>query len=123
MGIREITGYIAHLLLAGYWLYVVLSTVPQLRRGTRNRRVRLDVLLIKTTGVLLSALVVGVIHFWATAWWQVVVAVVVAVGLGMLLRRAYRRVVAPPRHRRALTKRGRTFQRRYSTSPRPAAPR
>lgn len=115
--LREITGYIAHALLAGYWSWVVFSTVPQLRRGTRDRRVRSQVLLIKTAGVAITGLVVGVIHFWATQWWQVVVAVPIAAGLGVLLHRAYRRRVAPPRHRRALTTRGRTFQRSYPVAP------
>jgi hypothetical protein len=111
MGIREITGYIAHFLLAGYWLWVVFSTAPQLRRGSRDRRVRLEVLLIKTAGLVLTGLVVGVIHFWATEWWHVVVAVLVAAGLGTLLNRTYRRRVALPKHRLTLTHRARTFER------------
>lgn len=112
MGIREITGYIAHFLLAGYWLWVILSASPQLRRGSRDKRVRAQVLLIKTAAIVLSAVVVGIIHFWATAWWQVIVTVPIAAGLGYLLHRAYRRIVALPRHRRSLTRRARTFQRR-----------
>jgi Na+-driven multidrug efflux pump len=111
LGIREITGYIAHLLLVGYWLWVVFSAAPQLRRGSRDRRVRMEVLLIKTAGFVLTGLVVGVIHFWATEWWHVVVAVLVAAGLGMLLTRAYRRRVALPKHRLTLTHRARTFER------------
>ena len=111
MGIREITGYIAHCLLAGYWLWVVFSTAPQIRRGARDQRVRRQILMIKTAGVVLTALLVGVIHFWATEWWQVSVAVPVAAGLGVLLNRAYRRRVSLPRHRRTLTHRGRTFER------------
>ena len=111
MGIREITGYIAHVLLAGYWLWVILSTAPQVRLGARGQRVRGQVLLIKTAALALTALLVGVIHFWATAWWQVIVAVVVAAALGMLLRRAYRRLVALPRHRATLTRRARKFER------------
>ena len=67
--------------------------------------------MIKTAGVVLTALLVGVIHFWATHWWQVIVAVPVAAGLGVLLNRAYRRRVSLPRHRRTLTHRGRTFER------------
>lgn len=118
MGLREVTGYIAHVLLAVYWLWVVATTVPQLRRSSRDVQVRARVLLIKTAAVVLTALLVGVIHFWATQWWQVVVAVPVAAGLGVLLHRAYRRVVVPPRHRRTLTRRGRTFQRTYPTPPR-----
>jgi membrane protein implicated in regulation of membrane protease activity len=115
LGIREITGYVAHVLLAGYWLWVVLGTVPQLRRGARDKRVRTQVLLIKTAAVVLTSLIVGLIHFWATYWWQVALALPIAVGLGMALHRAYRRLVAPPRHRRPLTQRGRTFQRSYTT--------
>ena len=111
MGIREITGYIAHVLLVGYWLWVVHGTAPQLRRGSRDRRVRGRVLLIKTAAVVLSAVVVGVIHFWATAWWQVIAAVLLAAGIGLLLRRAYRRLVALPRHRATFTRRGRRFER------------
>jgi hypothetical protein len=61
LGIREITGYVAHLLLVGYWLWVVFSAAPQLRRGSRDRRVRMEVLLIKTAGFVLTGLVVGVI--------------------------------------------------------------
>jgi hypothetical protein len=111
LGIREIAGYVAHLLLVGYWLWVVFSAAPQLRRGSRDRRVRMEVLLIKTAGFVLTGLVVGVIHFWATEWWHVVVAVLGAAGLGMLLTRAYRRRVALPKHRLTLTHRARTFER------------
>ena len=111
LDIREITGYVAHLLLVGYWLWVVFSAAPQLRRGSRDRRVRMEVLLIKTAGLVLTGLVVGVIHFWATEWWHVVVAVLGAAGLGMLLTRAYRRRVALPKHRLTLTHRARTFER------------
>ena len=111
LGIREITGYIAHLLLVGYWLWVVFSAAPQLRRGSRDRRARMEVLLPPPPGSVLTGLVPGVIHFWATEWWHVVVAVLVAAGLGMLLTRAYRRRVALPKHRLTLTHRARTFER------------
>jgi len=114
VGIREITGYIATFLLAGYWLWVILSTAPQLRRGSRDQRVRGQVLLIKTMAVVLTALVVGVIHFWATAWWHVIVAVIVSAGLGVLLRRTYRRLVALPKHRATLTRRARRFERGHN---------
>jgi hypothetical protein len=107
MGIREVTGYIAHVALAAYWAWVVASTAPQLRKGTRDRRVRARALAIKTAGFLLTALVVAVIHYWATAWWQVIVAVPVAAGLGVLLHREYRRTVAAPRHRLPLARRAR----------------
>jgi CHASE2 domain-containing sensor protein len=114
MGIREITGYVAHVLLVGYWIWIVSSTAPQLRRGSRDQRVRVQVLLIKTVAVVLSAVVVSVIHFWATHWWHVIAAVICAVVIGLLLRRAYRRLVALPRHRLTLTRRARRFERRYS---------
>jgi TRAP-type C4-dicarboxylate transport system permease large subunit len=107
MGIRALTGYIAHAALVAYWVWVVASTAPQLRKGTRDRRVRVRVLIIKTTALLLTAVVVGIIHYWATAWWQVIVAVPVAAGLGVLLHREYRRTVAAPRHRLPLARRAR----------------
>ncbi len=108
MGIRAITGYIAHAALLAYWLWVVASTAPQLRKGTRDRRVRGRVLVIKSAGFALTAVVVGIIHYWATAWWQVVVTLPIAAVLGVLLRRVYRRTVAAPRHRLTLTRRART---------------
>jgi CHASE2 domain-containing sensor protein len=106
---RAITGYIAHVLLGLYWIWMVSSTAPQLRRSSRDRQARLHILLIKTAAIALTTLVVGVIHFWATHWWHVIVAVIVAAGLGILLRRAYRRIVATPRHRLTLTQRARRF--------------
>ena len=109
MGIREVTGFIAHCLLAVYWIWIIFSSAPQLRRGARDKRARLRVLLIKTAAILLTSLLVGVIHFWATQWWHVIVAAIVAATLGVLLRRAYRRVVATPRHRLTLTQRARRF--------------
>ncbi len=110
---REITGYIAHVLLGIYWIWIVSSTAPQLRRSSRDRHARLQILHIKTAAIGLTTLVVGVIHFWATHWWHVIVTLIVAAGLGLLLRRAYRRVVATPRHRLTLTKRARRFERSY----------
>ncbi|GAA1842788.1 hypothetical protein GCM10009836_22700 [Pseudonocardia ailaonensis] len=103
--LREVTGYVAHGVLLAWWLWIVLSTAPQLRRGIRDRRVRLRVLVIKSLALVLTALVVGVIHFWATDWWQVVAAVVLAAGAGYVLHRAYRRLVTPPRHRLTLARR------------------
>jgi len=120
MGIRAVTGYIAHVALVGYWAWVVASTAPQLRKGTRDRRVRARALVIKSAGFLLTAAVVGIIHYWATAWWQVVVAVPVAAGLGVLLHREYRRTVAAPRHRLPLTRRVRMLDLRRR--PRGTAP-
>jgi CHASE2 domain-containing sensor protein len=111
--IRAITGYIAHVLLGLYWIWVVSSTAPQLRRSSRDRQARLHILLIKTAAIGLTTIVVGVIHFWATHWWHVIVTVIIAAGLGMLLRRAYRRIVATPRHRLKLTQRARRFERTY----------
>jgi hypothetical protein len=113
MGIRQITGYIAHILLALYWLWMISSTAPQLRRSSRDRGLRVRIVLVKTAAIVLTALVVGVIHFWATQWWQVVGAPVVAGLAGLLLRRAYRTLVAAPRHRATLTQRARTFERRF----------
>jgi len=109
MGLRAVTGYIAHAALLAYWLWVIASTAPQLRKGTRDRHTRVRVLLIKTAGFALTAVVVGVIHYWATAWWQVIVTVPVAVALAVLLRRAYRRAVAAPRHRLTLSRRAKTL--------------
>ena len=119
MGIREITGYIAHFLLAVYWLYVITRTAPQLRRNARDKKLRLQILLIKSGAILLTTLLVGVIHFWATQWWHVIVAVLVSAVLGRLLNRAYRRIVSVPRHRRSLTQRGGTFKRGYREMQRP----
>lgn len=107
MDIRAVTGYVAHAVLGLYWLWVVSCTAPQLRRTMRCRGLRIRILLIKTAAVVLTALVVGVIHFWATAWWQIVAAVGVAVVLGFLLRRAYRKLAAAPRHRASLAQRTR----------------
>ena len=105
MGIRAVTGYIAHAALLAYWLWTVASTAPQLRKGTRDQQVRLRVLVIKTAALALTAVVVGIVHYWATAWWQVVVALPIAAALGVLLRREYRRAVAAPRHRLSLGRR------------------
>ncbi len=108
MGIREITGYVAHVLLAVYWIWVVARTAPQLRKGARDRRLRFRILLVRSGGLLLTALLVGVIHYWATEVWQVLVALPVAALLGVQLRRSYRRLVTAPRHRRTLSQRART---------------
>lgn len=105
MGLREVTGYIAHVLLGGYWVWVVLSTAPQLRKGVRERGLRLRIALVKTAGLGVAFLAVGVIHFWGTQLWHIVAAVVGALLLGALLRRAYGRLVAPPRHRITLRQR------------------
>jgi hypothetical protein len=104
-----LTGYVAHAVLTAYWFWVVASTAPQLRRGTRDRHVRVRVLLIKTAALALTALLVAIIHYWATAWWQVAAALPPALGLGMLLRRAYRRAVAAPRHRLTITRRAKAL--------------
>jgi sensor c-di-GMP phosphodiesterase-like protein len=52
---------------------------------------------------------VAIIHYWATAVWHVAVSLPLAVVLGVLLRRAYRRTVAAPRHRLTIARRARTF--------------
>lgn len=110
MGIREVSGYVAHALLAVYWVWVLACTAPQLRKGVRDRGRRLRILLVRTSGLALTALLVGVIHYWATEWWHVIVALPVAGVLGVLLHRSYRRLVAAPRHRRTLTQRARTVR-------------
>jgi uncharacterized protein (DUF983 family) len=109
MSLWVLTGYVAHAVIAAYWFWVVACTAPRLRRGTRDRGVRLRVLLLKTAGLVLTAVVVGIVHYWATTWWQVVVTVPVAAALGVLLRRAYRRAVAAPRHRLTLVRRARAL--------------
>ncbi|TCK21512.1 hypothetical protein [Pseudonocardia endophytica] len=105
MDLRRVTGYVALALLAGYWVWILSRTSPELRRGTRDRGLRMRILLVKTAAVVLTALVVLTIHFWATAVWQVLVTVPVAIGAGYLLRRVYRRLVAVPRHRLPLAQR------------------
>lgn len=109
MELRATTGYAAHAVLLAYWLWVLASTAPELRKGNRDRRVRVRVFAIKTAGFVLTAIVIGVIHYWATAWWQILVTVPVAAVLGVLLRRFYRRTVAAPRHRLTIARRARTF--------------
>ncbi|RZT85000.1 hypothetical protein EV383_1862 [Pseudonocardia sediminis] len=109
MGLREVTGYIAHALLAGYWIWVVSSTAAQLRSTSRSPRLRLQVALVKTAGIAVTAVVVGVIHFWATHWWHVVVTLVVAAPVGVGLRHVYKRLVVAPRHRRALVQRAQVY--------------
>ncbi|HEY2203477.1 MAG TPA: hypothetical protein VGH99_03220 [Pseudonocardia sp.] len=109
MGIREITGYIAHVALLGYWIWVISSTAPQLRKGCRDRQRAARITIVKSAAIVLTALLVGVIHFWATEWWHVIAAVAVTAVAGVLLRRYYRTLVAAPRHR--LTLRQRTVQR------------
>lgn len=122
MGIRAVTGYVAHAVMLAYWLWLVAATAPQLRKGTRDRLVRVRVLAIKTAGFALTAVVVGVIHYWATALWQVVVALPIAAVLGVLLRRVYRRTVAAPRHRLTLARRVTTFDLRLHPRGRSSAP-
>jgi hypothetical protein len=99
MNVRAVTGYIAHVLLAGYWLWVMSRTAPQLRKGARDRSLAATVALLKTAGIVITALLVGVIHFWATHIWHVLAALVVAVAVAIPLRRRYRALVAAPRHR------------------------
>ena len=109
MDLWVLTGYVAHAVLTAYWFWVVACTAPQLRRGTRDRQVRLRVLLIKTAALALTAVLVAIIHYWATAWWQVAAALPPALGLGMLLRRAMVRRWRGPRHRLTLTRRAKTL--------------
>lgn len=105
MGLRAVTGYIAHLIIVLYWVWVIASTAPQLRRGVRDRGLRVRIALLRTALLVVLFLAVGVIHFWGEEWWHIVGAVVGAAVLGLLLHRATRRLVAPPRHRISLRKR------------------
>lgn len=105
MDLRQVTGWIALALLAAYWSGIFLRTAPELRKGTRGRRLRLRILLVKTAALALTGLFVAVVHFWASQWWQVAAAVPVALAGAVALRRAYRRLVAVPRHRVALAQR------------------
>lgn len=105
MGIREATGHLAHILLGGYWTCLLLGTAPQLRKSTRDRPRRIRILLIKSSAVALTAVVVGVIHFWATHWWQIPPTLFAAAMIGVPMRRAFRSMVAAPRHRRPLGQR------------------
>lgn len=105
MGPREVTGYIAHVLLAAYWLWVLVSTTPQLRKGTRDRGVRLRSALLRTAVLMVLFVAVGVIHYWGTEWWHIAGAIVGSGVLVLLLRRAYRRLVAPAQHRITLRQR------------------
>ncbi|SHK06025.1 hypothetical protein SAMN05443637_102204 [Pseudonocardia thermophila] len=102
---RAVTGWLAHALLLGYWVWILSSTAPQLRRGKRDRALRTRVLLLRTTGVLLTAFVVGVINFWATDPIEVLAAIAVGAVAGIALRRQYRQLVAAPRHRLTLARR------------------
>lgn len=97
--VRAITGWAAHAVLVAYWLWILSSTAPQLRRGCRDRGVRTRILLLRSAGVVLTAFVVGVIHFWATHPVDVVAALGAGGVLGTVLRREYRLLVAAPRHR------------------------
>lgn len=107
MGLREVTGYIAYALLAGYWVWIISCTAAQVRGTTRSRRLRMQVALVKTAGIAVTAVVVGVVHVWATRWWHVVVTLLVAAPVGFALRHVHRRLVIAPRHRRALVQRAR----------------
>lgn len=112
MDLREVTGYVAHVLIAAYWLWVVVSTAPQMRKGTRDRGLRLRIAMLRTAVLVVLFLAVGVIHFWGTEWWHIAGAALGAGVLIVLLRRAYRRLVAPAQHRLTLRRRalGRAVQ-------------
>lgn len=117
MDVRRVTGYIALALLAGYWVWVLSCTTPELRRGTRDRALRGKILLVKTVAAALTALVVATVHFWATQVWQIVVVVALAAVAGFGLRRVYRRLVAAPRHRLPLAQRVRRTGHLHVISP------
>ena len=108
MELRAVTGCIAHAALLAYWLWVVASTAPQLRKGTRDRQAACESRPSRR-GASLTALVVGIIHYRATALWQIVVALPIAALMGWQLRRAYHRTVAAPRHRLTLARRVQTL--------------
>lgn len=97
--VRMVTGWIAHAALVAYWVWIISSTAPHLRRGSRDRGLRTRILLLRTAGIVLTAFVVAVIHFWASHPAEVIGAVGVGGVLGTLLRREYRLLVAAPRHR------------------------
>jgi hypothetical protein len=97
--VRTVTGWIAYAVLAGYWLWIISSTAPQLRRGSRGRGLCTRILVLRTAGVALTAFVVGMIHFWATDPVEILAALGIGAVAGTLLRREYRRLVAAPRHR------------------------
>jgi hypothetical protein len=97
--IRVVTGWIAYAVLAGYWLWIISSTAPQLRRSRRDRDLCTRILAMRTAGIALTAFVVGMIHFWATDPVEVLAALGIGAVVGTVLRREYRRLVAAPRHR------------------------
>jgi hypothetical protein len=94
-----VTGWIAHAALVGYWVWIISSTAPQLRRGHRDRGRCARILALRTAGVVLTAFVVGMIHFWATNPVEILATLGIGGVAGTLLRREYRRLVAAPRHR------------------------
>jgi hypothetical protein len=120
--IRLITGYIAHVLLTVYWIWVIVNIGPQLRKSSRNQALVAQVTVLKSTGIVITALLVGVIHYWATELWQVVAALVLAGVLGVPLRKRYRRLVAAPRHRLTLSVRAREFEQRHGLLPHRSGP-
>ena len=103
--LRMVTGWIAYAALAGYWLWIASSTAPQLRRSSRDRGLCTRIMALRTAGVVLTAFVVGMIHFWATGPVEILAALGIGAVLGTVLRREYRRLVAAPRHRLDLYRR------------------
>jgi hypothetical protein len=97
--LRVVTGWIAYAVLAGYWLWIISSTAPQLRRSRRDRGLSTRILAMRTAGIALTAFVVGMIHFWAANPVEVLAALGIGGVVGTVLRREYRRLVAAPRHR------------------------
>lgn len=97
--VRTVTGWIAYAVLAGYWLWIISSTAPQLRRSRRDRGLCTRILVVRTAGIALTAFVVGMIHFWAASPVEVLAALCIGAVAGTVLRREYRRLVAAPRHR------------------------
>ena len=97
--IRRITGYIALAVIALYWLWLLTSTAPQLRRRHRDGVLRTKIRAVQTLGFVTAAAVVIEIHFLATSIWQVLLVLVLALVLARLLRQKYLELVPPPRHR------------------------
>jgi hypothetical protein len=97
--LRVVTGWIAYATLAAYWLWILSSTAPQLRRSRRDRGLSTRILAMRTAGIALTAFVVGMIHFWAANPVEVLAALGIGAVVGTVLHREYRRLVAAPRHR------------------------
>lgn len=111
--IRRVTGYLALVGAACYWVYLFTASAPQIRKGTRCRSLAVKVVLIELAAVLITAAFVVEVHFLATEWWQVLASVALVIPTSWLLRRVYRKLVAAPKHSlRFSTQRPERFSRR-----------